>query len=81
MPTIDSNTPAGSFSNYSLFMKTADVTYLQNITGLYEHPSIKSFIPGQLRVRDMDSDGYPDIMVSLSHDDGSRNVVVLVNEE
>lgn len=80
LPVIKDSTSADYFANYNVFSATPEIISVTNSIGLHSHPSISSFIPGQLRVGDLDSDGYPDLMTTLSTADGGHKTVVLTNE-
>lgn len=75
MPTVTNNTPAGLFTDYTVFSKEPDVSILSDVNGLYDH----SFVPGQLRYGDVDSDGYPDLLVTVKDKNDNPVTVVLVN--
>ena len=81
MPRIEDGESKTDFSKYLLFEGTPDVTALQEVQGLYSNPTVSSFIPGQLRVTDLDSNGYPDIIVTLQKTDSSIVTSILINTE
>lgn len=74
MPRIHNNKPDGYFSNYVVFGAESDISVLDGVSGLYD-----SHFPGQLRVGDVDSDGYPDFIATLKDKTGTQVTVVLVN--
>ena len=81
LPTIKDGSSSDYFKDYTVFSKQPDISPIQNSKGLYAHGLIESFIPGQLRVADLDSDGYPDIITTLKDEKGNPVTVVLVNAD
>jgi len=81
VPEVVNNGPAGLFTDYTLYTGSPDVTVLSDTSGLYAHPLLESFIPGQLRTGDIDSDGFPDLFSTFTDMDGNPVTLVLINSE
>jgi integrin alpha FG-GAP repeat containing protein 1 len=81
MPEVTNNGPSGLFSGYTLFTSSPDITILKNADGLYSHPLVKDFIPGQLRTGDVDSDGYLDLIATFKDKSGNPVTTILINSE
>lgn len=66
---IKGNNPSSTFVSVVPFMET-------EIKGL---KSFSNHLPGRLRVSDWNNDGYPDIITTVEHLNGTSSVVVLLN--
>ena len=79
MPLIKDGETKEKFTEYSIFQGTPDITNLENVSGLYTGTAIASYIPGQLRASDLDSNGFPDILVTVKDTSGKVVTAVLIN--
>lgn len=81
MPTLTNTEENSYFQNFTVYGGEPDITAIENVSGLYANPIVASFIPGQLRVADLDSNGYPDIVTTFKDADGDPVTAVLINSE
>lgn len=79
MPEVNINTQTDYFKNYVLFSSTPDISPIENASSLYTESKYFSMIPGQLRVGDLDTDGYPDIITTIVTPSGGSKTIVLIN--
>eukprot|EP00344_Euplotes_crassus_P011234 CAMPEP_0196995026 /NCGR_PEP_ID=MMETSP1380-20130617/1219_1 /TAXON_ID=5936 /ORGANISM="Euplotes crassus, Strain CT5" /LENGTH=642 /DNA_ID=CAMNT_0042410577 /DNA_START=126 /DNA_END=2055 /DNA_ORIENTATION=+ len=81
MPLIENSESETDFNSYSLFENVFDVISIGSTTGLYANSLVSNFIPGQMRVGDIDSNGFPDILITKTTPDGNPSTTILVNTE
>lgn len=81
MPTLKYNEENNYFQSLTIYGGEPDITAIENVSGLYANPLVAAFIPGQLRVADLDSNGYPDIVTTFKDADGDPVSAVLINSE
>jgi hypothetical protein len=80
-PVISLNERSDYFTEFSIFSGNADITNFENVAGLYESPMVAAFIPGQLRIADLDSNGYPDLITTFLDKEGKAVTTILINSE